>query len=107
MGADPSVLVVSARLTWDPDATSGKPFGDGRMTSTGTFQKYFEPEELKQWVEAVLDEKAVTAAPGILYVFRDPAAAQQLLAELEGVRSAKARDRRPAVRTAVRAAQTR
>ena len=33
------------------------------MTSTGTFQKYFEPEELKQWVEAVLDEKAVTAAP--------------------------------------------
>ena len=75
-----SVLVVSARLTWDPDATSGKPFGDGRMTSTGTFQKYFEPEELKQWVEAVLDEKAVTAAPGILYVFRDPAAAQQLLA---------------------------
>ena len=27
-----------------------------------------------------MDEKAVTAAPGILYVFRDPAAAQQLLA---------------------------
>jgi hypothetical protein len=75
-----SVLVVSARLTWDPDAASGKPFGDGRITSSGTFQKYFAPEELKQWVEAVVDQPAITAAPGVLYVFRDSGLAQRLLA---------------------------
>lgn len=75
-----SVLVVSARLVWDPDSTSGKPFGDGRLTSNGTFQKYYNPEELKGWVESVLGETAITASPGIVYVFRNAGAAQQLLA---------------------------
>ena len=80
LGADPVCSGCFCAIDMGSRRNVGKPFGDGRMTSTGTFQKYFEPEELKQWVEAVLDEKAVTAAPGILYVFRDPAAAQQLLA---------------------------
>lgn len=75
-----SVLVVSARLIWDPDSTSGKPFGDGRLTANGTFQKYYSPEELKGWVESVLGHTAITASPGIVYVFRDPGAAQRLLA---------------------------
>lgn len=75
-----SVLVVSARLTWDPDSTSGKPFGDGRLTANGTFQKYYSPEELKGWVESVLGHTAITASPGIVYVFHDPGAAQRLLA---------------------------
>lgn len=75
-----SALVVSARLVWDPDSTSGKPFGDGRITANGTFQKYYNPEELKGWVESVLGHTAITASPGIVYVFRDPGAAQQLLA---------------------------
>lgn len=75
-----SVLVVSARLTWDPDSTTGTPYGDGRLTTSGTFQKFYDPAELKSWVESVLAQTAVTASPGIVYVFRDPAAAQQLLA---------------------------
>ena len=75
-----SVLVVSARLVWDPDSTSGKPFGDGRLTANGTFQKYYNPEELKGWIESILGQTAITAAPGIIYVFRDSGAAQQLLA---------------------------
>lgn len=75
-----SVLVVSARLTWDPDSASGKPYLDGRLTGNGTFQKYYTPEELKAWIESTLSETAITAAPGICYVFRDPGAAQQLLA---------------------------
>ena len=75
-----SVLVVSARLTWDPDSTSGKPYLDGRLTKNGTFQKYYTPEELKAWIESTLGQTAITAAPGICYVFRDPASAQQLLA---------------------------
>lgn len=75
-----SVLVVSARLVWDADSTSGEPFGDGRITSNGTFQRYYQPEEFKGWIESVLGQTAITAAPGIVYVFRDARAAQQLLA---------------------------
>ena len=75
-----SVLVVSARLTWDPDSTGGKPYLDGRLTGNGTFQKYYTPEELKAWIESTLGRTAITAAPGICYVFRDPASAQRLLA---------------------------
>lgn len=74
------VLIVSARLVWDPDSTGGRPFGDGRLTASGTFQKYYHPDELKGWVESKLGRTAITASPGIVYVFREPGAAQQLLA---------------------------
>jgi len=76
-----STLVVSARLVWDPDANVGKPHRDGRLTASGTFQKFYAPEELKGWVEAVLERPAITAAPGVYYVFRDQQAAQRLLAQ--------------------------
>ena len=84
------VLIVSARLTWDPDANNGKPFGDGRLTSAGTFQKYYTQEELRDWITDVTGERSVTAAPGIFYVFRDQATAQSLLA-----RQSRAADGRP------------
>jgi len=73
-------LIVSARLTWDPDANAGKPYGDGRLTSTGTFQKYYTQEELRDWIAAVTGHRPVTASPGIFYVFKDQTAAQSLLA---------------------------
>lgn len=75
-----SVLVVSARLVWDPDSAIGKPYRDGRVTNNGTFQKFYTPEELKAWIERSLQRTAVTAAPGIYYVFRDDRATQKLLA---------------------------
>ena len=56
----------------------GKPFGDGRLTANGTFQKYYHPDELKEWVESTLGRTAITASPGIVYVFHEPGAAQQL-----------------------------
>ena len=90
-GLTESVLVVSARLTWDPDSEKGKPYRDGYLTSAGTFQKYFTPEELKAWVQATLGVTAFTAAPGILYVFRHLAAAQQLIARHSRSRGAPPR----------------
>lgn len=79
-GLTRSVLVVSARLTWDPDSQTGKRYRDGRLTSNGTFQKFYTPEELKSWIEATLDTTAITAAPGIYYAFRHTSTAQRLLA---------------------------
>ena len=77
-----SVLVVSARLTWEMDGSRTRPFGDGVLTSADTFQKFFTHEELKAWVESILGRPAVTAAPGVLYVFRKQSDAQQLLARI-------------------------
>ena len=74
------LLVVSGRLTWENDLTETKRFADGVLTASGTFQKFYTHEELKAWVETHLDGHVRTAAPGILYVFRERSAEQQLLA---------------------------
>ena len=67
------VLVVSARLTWDARNLAGRPLGDGLITRTGTFQKFYEQAELAAWIEHALGVLLHAAAPGIFYVFRDPA----------------------------------
>lgn len=74
------VLVVSARMTWDARDLVGRPMGDGLVTRTGTFQKFYEQNELAEWIESSLDVKPYAAAPGIFYVFRDEAAAQRFVA---------------------------
>ena len=75
------VLVVAARLDWELNGSGGRPFGDGWVTKTGTFQKFFSQDELRLWIEATLGERSVAAAPGIFYVFRSEAASQRLLAQ--------------------------
>ena len=67
-------------MTWDARDLSGRPLGDGLVTRTGTFQKFFTQPELANWVEETLGVRPLAAAPGIFYVFRDPAAAQNFLA---------------------------
>lgn len=74
------VLVVSSRLTWEARNLEGRPLADGLMTSKGTFQKLYEQAELARWIESTLGTEVHAAAPGIFYVFRDPASAQQFLA---------------------------
>jgi DNA phosphorothioation-associated putative methyltransferase len=68
-----NVLIVSARLLRDRHGMKVTPRGDGYITSTGTFQKFFEQEELCAWVNSVLGVQPVSAAPGVLYVWRDKA----------------------------------
>lgn len=75
-----SLLIVSARLAWDARDLTGRPLGDGLITRTQTFQKFYEQSELSAWIEQTLDVQPLAAAPGIFYVFRDPASAQQFLA---------------------------
>jgi DNA phosphorothioation-associated putative methyltransferase len=74
------VLVVAARLQWEDKSGSFRPFGDGVVTSARTFQKFFTQSELTEWIESVVGERPMAAAPGICYVFRDKVLAQQFLA---------------------------
>jgi DNA phosphorothioation-associated putative methyltransferase len=74
------VLIVSARLVWDARDLSGRSLGDGLVTRTGTFQKFYEQAELSAWLEQALGTPPLAAAPGIFYVFRDPSSAQEFLA---------------------------
>ncbi|MEH6621162.1 MAG: DNA phosphorothioation-associated putative methyltransferase [Dietzia maris] len=73
------VLVVAARMTWDARNLAGRPMGDGLITRTGTFQKFFDQAELSSWIESTLGYKPHAAAPGIFYVFREESAAQRFV----------------------------
>ena len=70
------VLIVSARLDWDATDAAVDFQGDGIVTRKRTFQKFFTQEELRQWIEQTLDTRAIAAAPGVFYVFREEADAQ-------------------------------
>lgn len=65
-------LIVSARLSVDGRALQERSsFSDGCVTSRGTFQKFYEQHELRDWIDRTLKASAVPVAPGIFYVFRD------------------------------------
>ena len=55
-------------------------YGDGVITSRNTFQKYYDQEELKLYIDQVLGVDAVPVALGIYFVFRDEAQAQNFRA---------------------------
>ena len=46
-------------------------FADSCLTSRGTFQKFFTQQEPRDWIERTIQGKAVPAAPGIFYAFRN------------------------------------
>ena len=71
-----TLLVVSARLDWESTDAAVDFHGDGVVTGIRTFQKFFTQEELRQWIEQTLGRRAVAAAPGVFYVFRDETDAQ-------------------------------
>jgi DNA phosphorothioation-associated putative methyltransferase len=67
-----SVLIVSARLSNDARILGeAQTYNDGLLTSRGTFQKFFEQLELRNWIDHTLSVAAVPASPGVFYIFRD------------------------------------
>jgi len=75
------VLVISARLAVESKSLRESTIHeDGVLTNRGTFQKFFEQQELRQWIDSTLGESAVPAAPGVFYVFRDEQARTQFVA---------------------------
>jgi DNA phosphorothioation-associated putative methyltransferase len=56
-----------------------RPYGDGYLTSRGTFQKYFAQQDLRDFIADVTGEAPVAFAPGIFVVFRDKELEQEAL----------------------------
>ncbi|MEU2448999.1 DNA phosphorothioation-associated putative methyltransferase [Streptomyces sp. NPDC012765] len=75
-----TVLVASARLTWEKSKVKGEAFGDGLLTSRQTFQYLFGASELRAYVENVTGVRTVSAAPGVVYAFKDDRARLSYLA---------------------------
>jgi hypothetical protein len=63
------VLVVSARLASENGA-GHTPCGDGFRTSTGTFQKFYTQDELRDYVSRILKKDVYTLGPGVVMVFK-------------------------------------
>jgi hypothetical protein len=57
------LLVASAQVLMAGRGKTPVEFGDGVLTGRGTFQKFFEQDELKGYLEGQLDTEAVPAAP--------------------------------------------
>ena len=73
------LLVVSGLIRETVESEHAAQFRDGVLTQRNTFQKFFEQQELQQYIEDALDSTAVPVALGVFYVFRDPADQQDFL----------------------------
>ena len=75
-GLAQKVLIVAAQVLIDDRTRGVIAYGDGIITSRNTFQKYYEQEELKAYIDQVLGVDAIPVALGIYFVFRDEAQAE-------------------------------
>lgn len=73
------ILIVAAQVLI-AQGNSQIAYEDGVITSRNTFQKYYDQEELKLYVDQVLGVDAVPVALGIYFVFRDDQQAQSFRA---------------------------
>jgi DNA phosphorothioation-associated putative methyltransferase len=71
-------LIISARLQYEAKERF-ESYADGCLTGWGTFQKFYAQVELRDWLEQVLAQRALAAAPGIFFVFRDEELRQRFL----------------------------
>ena len=70
------VLIVSAQILVDDRRRGLVAYGDGVVTNRNTFQKYYEQEELKLYIDQVLEVESIPAGLGIYVIFRHEAQAE-------------------------------
>jgi DNA phosphorothioation-associated putative methyltransferase len=70
------VLVISAQVLLDDRRRGLVAYGDGVVANRNTFQKYYEQEELKLYIDQVLEVESIPAGLGIYFVFRHEAEAE-------------------------------
>ena len=80
------VLLVSTLVAGQENSAHTRPYGDGFLTKTNTFQKFFAPGELESLIEQALNAEALTLELGQCVVFRD-------LGEAEAFEAARRRRR--------------
>lgn len=73
------LLVVSALIQETVDVNSANRLQDGIVTKRNTFQKFYDQQELQQFIEDALETVAMPVALGVFYVFRDPVEQQDFL----------------------------
>ncbi len=74
------VLIVAAQVLINAPSKAQLAYSDGIVTKRNTFQKYYEQEELKQYIDEVLNVDAVPVALGVYFVFRDETAKESFKA---------------------------
>ncbi|KKD39959.1 DNA phosphorothioation-associated methyltransferase [Limnoraphis robusta CS-951] len=74
------VLIVAAQILIDDRDRGIVAYGDGVITNRNTFQKYYEQEELKIYIDQVLEVNAVPIDMGVYFVFRDETQAENFRA---------------------------
>jgi DNA phosphorothioation-associated putative methyltransferase len=75
-----NVLIVSAQVLISDIGQGQIAYSDGIVSSRNTFQKYFEQEELKLYIDQVLGVDSIPVALGIYFVFRAEDQAQSFRA---------------------------
>lgn len=91
------VLLVSAQILIDDEKQGKIAFGDGLITRHNTFQKYYEQEELKIYIDQIIGVDSIPVALGIYFVFRDENQAQNFRAS-----RCRSRISTPRIRTQVK-----
>lgn len=76
------VLIIAAQVSIYHHDGTWCAYGDGIITQRNTFQKYYQQEELKHYIDSVLNVDAIPAGLGIYFAFRDSSAAQTFRASL-------------------------
>jgi DNA phosphorothioation-associated putative methyltransferase len=74
------VLAVAAQVLVYGRGKTPVEFGDGVLTERGTFQKFYEQDELKAYLETQLETDSIPAGIGTFYLFKDETRRQQFLA---------------------------
>ncbi|AFZ26950.1 DNA phosphorothioation-associated putative methyltransferase [Cylindrospermum stagnale PCC 7417] len=74
------VLLVAAQVLIADTNRGVVAYGDGVITNRNTFQKYYDQEELKIYIDQVLGVDAIPVALGVYFVFKDEAQAQSFRA---------------------------
>lgn len=66
------LLLVSTLAVGQESSAHIRPYRDGFLTKSNTFQKFYIPGELEALIEQTLDAEVITIGLGICAVFRDP-----------------------------------
>jgi len=74
-------LIVSAQVLPDNQKSKGTPYLDGILTTQNTFQRYYEQNELKEYIKSSLDKEPIAASPGIFYIFKNESDKESFIAE--------------------------